>query len=54
MYLCIMKRKILQSLADFTINKLESANDEDVIQFYLKFGYWLNGVAVNYFDIYLD
>ena len=49
-----MKQRFLQSLADFTINKLAQANDEDTIKVYVDFGHWLDNLAINYFDIYLD
>ena len=49
-----MKRKILQSLADSIIVALKNAKSDEKFWFYYDFGTWLDGVCVNYFDIYLD
>ena len=49
-----MKEKLFQSIADSVIKKLSEADSEDSIQFYSDFGMWLDGVAKNYFNIYLN
>jgi hypothetical protein len=51
-----MKRKILQYMADYIIEKLrmEIGGDERIFQFYLEMGMWLDFYAVEWFDIYLD
>jgi len=50
-----MKRKILQYLADYIIERLEdSIGNERVFYFYLEMGMWLDNYAVNVLDIYLD
>ncbi len=53
-YLCIMKEKLFQSIADFVIKQLSQAESEDAIQFYSDFGMWLDRVAINMFGIYLN
>lgn len=50
-----MKRKILQYLADYIIEKLQdNIGNEKVFNFYLEMGMALDSYAVMYFDIYLD
>jgi hypothetical protein len=50
-----MKRKILQHLADYIIEKLENNIENDrVFYFYLEMGLWLDNYTVNVLDIYLD
>ena len=51
-----MKRKVLQYLADYIVERLEESIDgnENVFYFYLEMGVWLDYYAVNIFDIYLD
>lgn len=50
-----MKRKILQYLADYIIEKLEdNINNEKTFNFYLEMGMMLDSYATMYFDIYLD
>lgn len=50
-----MKRKILQYLADYVIEKLETSLENDrMFNFYLEMGLWLDNYAVNVFNIYLD
>ncbi len=51
-----MKRKVLQYLADYIIERLEESKgiNEKVFYFYLEMGLWLDYYAVSVFDIYLD
>lgn len=49
-----MKRKLLQSVADFILRKINKAESEDAIQFYYEFGIWIDRLAIDYFDISLE
>jgi hypothetical protein len=41
-----MKRKILQSIADAIIYKLDTTKDENVFNFYIDMGLWLDEYCI--------
>jgi hypothetical protein len=47
-------KKPLQYLADSVIREMEKTSNEDLIEFYYEFGIWLDGIAINWFKIYLN
>ena len=51
-----MKRKVLQYLADYIIERLEESIhvNEKVFYFYLEMGLWLDYYSVSVFDVYLN
>ena len=49
-----MKRKILQSIADSIINKLDTTKNESMFNFYLDMGFWLDDYCIYALDIELD
>lgn len=54
MYLCNMKVKILQSIADSIIRGLSETKHDDIAEFYYKIGIWFDGFCIQYFDVYLE
>jgi|688.fasta_scaffold2295320_1 hypothetical protein len=49
-----MKIKILQSIANGIINRLENASHDDIFNFYLELGMWYDNFCIIYLDLYLD
>lgn len=49
-----MKKRILQSIANWIIKKMDETDRLDVIQFYYDMGMSLDGAAYYYFDVELD
>ena len=49
-----MKTKILQSIADGIINKIDNAANLETFDFYYELGLWFDNFCINYFDIYLN
>lgn len=49
-----MKKKILQYLADYIILSLETAPNEQVFNYYIEMGAWLDSYAITYHGVYLD
>lgn len=45
---------LLQRIANSVISKMETTTNPDVFEFYYEFGIWLDGMAIDYFGIYLD
>lgn len=49
-----MKRKILQSIADAIITKLDTTKSETTFNFYLDMGLWFDEYCIHRYDIYLN
>jgi hypothetical protein len=49
-----MKKRILQKIADRFISKIENSSDEETFNFYMEMALWLDLIAINHYDIYLD
>jgi hypothetical protein len=49
-----MKKKILQSIANWILRQMDKTNKLDVIQFYYDMGTTLDDIAYYTFDVILD
>lgn len=49
-----MKKKLLQKIADSLISRLEKSTDEETFNFYMEMALWLDLIAINQYNIYLD
>ena len=53
-YLCVMRKKILQFLANYIVFMLENSNSQEMFYDYYNMGCMVNAYAVELHDIYLN
>lgn len=46
--------KLAQNLGNHIINKMESSDDEEMVDYLYEMGLMLNSFCINVFGIYLD
>ena len=49
-----MKTKLLQSIADGIIDKLDNATNLEIFDFYFELGLWFDNFCIKNFEIYLN
>ena len=58
MYICSMKRKIIQNamqiMANYIVYMLEHSHNQKMFDYYFEMGAMLDAYAVEFHDIYLD